>query len=103
MEEKKVITLDLTGCKYLGELHERIRVAFDFPEWYGANLDAFDDLIGTECDAEELVIIGVNTMSEELIEYMPKIYSILDSMVAQTVNDHMLYDDIKIFSYRIEN
>ena len=101
MEEKKVITLDLTGCKYLGELHERIRVAFDFPEWYGANLDAFDDLIGTECDAEELVIIGVNTMSEELIEYMPKIYSILDSMVAQTVNDHMLYDDIKIFSYRV--
>ena len=29
--EKKVITLDLTGCKYLGKLHERIRAAFDFP------------------------------------------------------------------------
>ena len=41
MDEKKVITLDLTGCKYLGELHERIRAAFDFPEWYGANWDAF--------------------------------------------------------------
>ena len=45
MEEKKIITLDLTDCKYLGELHERIKVAFDFPEWYGANLSAFDDLM----------------------------------------------------------
>ena len=28
MAENKIITLDLTYCKYLGELHERIRVAF---------------------------------------------------------------------------
>ena len=103
MKEKKTIKLDLTDCKYLGELHERIRVAFDFPEWYGANLDAFWDLLWSECDAEELVIIGVNTMPEELIEYMSEIYIILDRKIAQTVNDHMLYDDIKIFSYRIEN
>ena len=33
----KTIELDLTGCKYLSEIHERIRIAFDFPEWYGAN------------------------------------------------------------------
>ena len=26
--EKKIITLDLTDCKYLGEIHERIRIAF---------------------------------------------------------------------------
>ncbi len=45
MTDKKIITLDLTDCKYLGELHERIRVAFDFPEWYGANWDAFWDLL----------------------------------------------------------
>lgn len=27
--------LDLIGCKYLCEIHERIRTAFVFPEWYG--------------------------------------------------------------------
>ena len=31
------ITLDFTGVKTLWELHERIRIAFDFPEWYGKN------------------------------------------------------------------
>lgn len=29
MSEKKIINLDLTGCKYLGEIHERIREAFN--------------------------------------------------------------------------
>ena len=37
----KEINLDFTGVKTLWELHERIRVAFDFPEWYGKNWDAF--------------------------------------------------------------
>ncbi len=101
--EKKVITLDLTGCKYLGELHERIRVAFDFPEWYGANLDAFWDLLWSECDADEVVLIGVNTMPDELIEYMIKIYVILDRKVDERKKYSEIYDDIKPFSYRIED
>ena len=29
MEKEKIITLDLTGCKYLGEIHQRIKKAFD--------------------------------------------------------------------------
>ncbi len=103
MEEKKIIILDLTGCKYLGELHERIRVAFDFPEWYGANLSAFDDLLWTECDAEELIIIGEKTLPNEFKRVISKIHRILDKKVMQPENDHMLYDDIIPFSYRIES
>lgn len=33
--EKKMIRLDLTGCKYISEMHERIRVMFDFPSSVG--------------------------------------------------------------------
>ncbi len=62
MENEKIITLDLTDCKYLGELHERIRVAFDFPEWYGANWDAFWDFLRSESDADEVIIIGSDTL-----------------------------------------
>ncbi len=102
MEEKKTITLDLTDCKYLGELHERIRVAFDFPEWYGANLSAFDDLLWTECDAEELIIIGENTLPKELERILSQIHRVLDKKVKQTQEDHMLYEDIKPFSYIID-
>ena len=64
----KIIELDLTGCKTLGELHERIRVAFDFPEWYGKNWDAFHDLLRTECDADKVVVKGINAISSKFAE-----------------------------------
>ncbi len=101
MTDKKIITLDLTDCKYLGELHERIRVAFDFPEWYGANLDAFWDMLSRESDADEVIIKGVKTMSVELIDYMDKIYDILNRNVVKWQKYSEMYDDIRPFSYRI--
>lgn len=30
MKEKKIVTLDLTDCKYLGEIHQRIKRRFIF-------------------------------------------------------------------------
>ncbi len=100
--EKKVITLDLTGCKYLGELQERIRAAFDFPEWYGENWDAFWDLLWSECDADEVVIIGEKTLSEEFNSQLKDMHEMLDDLVKERDEDSEIYDDIKPFSYRIE-
>lgn len=34
---KKTVILDLTDCWYWIDFHERIRIAFDFPEYYGQN------------------------------------------------------------------
>ncbi len=77
----KIIELDLTGCKTLGELHERIRVAFDFPEWYGKNWDAFHDLLRTECDADKVVIKGINTLSQKFARDKEILSQILNSKV----------------------
>lgn len=95
MSEEKIITLDLTDCKYLGELHERIRVAFDFPEWYGANWSAFWDLLWSECDAEKLEITGINSLPKEFdvqIEVMKRV-------LERFKNNCKKYDEI--FEYTI--
>ena len=63
---KKTATLDLTGCKYLGELHKRIKEALDFPDYYGENWDAFWDCINIDCDVDIVIIKGSNEVSEEL-------------------------------------
>lgn len=99
---KKVIALDLTGCRYIGELHERIRAAFDFPEWYGANLIAFDDFMETECDADEVVILGADGLPEELKEYLVKLTDMLDKVVGDRKYYSSLYPHVAPFSYRIE-
>lgn len=43
MEEKQIV-LDFTGCKYITEVHWRIRDTFHFPDFYGENLDALWDM-----------------------------------------------------------
>ena len=66
MRESKTIILNLTGCKYLGELHEKIRIAFDFPEWYGANWDAFWDLLNEPREYTVVKVYGLNQLPDDL-------------------------------------
>jgi len=79
MRERKAIVLDLNGCKYLYELHERIRVTFDFPEWYGRNWDAFWDLLRSEISEEitDVEITGLGKLPAALKESGEKMIEIL--------------------------
>ncbi len=101
MEDKKIIKLDLTGIKYLGELHEKIRVAFDFPEWYGANWDAFDDLLFSECDADEVLIYGENTLSEPFEKHIKMMHEILSEFSKDRNRYADIYNDCKPFSFTV--
>ena len=80
MSKGKTIVLDLTDCKSLGELHERIRVAFKFPKWYGANWSAFWDLLWSDCDAEKLEVVGLSTLPKELDGQVEMMMKILDRL-----------------------
>ena len=78
MEQEKIITLDLTGCKYLGELHQRIKEAFDFPDFYGENWDAFWDLLRSECDEDKVMVVGGDSVSKELSTSVQTMKGILE-------------------------
>lgn len=80
MEEKKIITLDLTGCKYLGEIHQRIKKAFYFPDFYGENWSAFWDLLRTECDADLIIVLGMETVPKEYKWHIDKMQEILQRL-----------------------
>ena len=78
----KIIELDLTDCKTPFDLHERIRVAFDFPIWYGKNWDAFWDLLWSECDADKVIIHGESALTSKFDEYLMKLHEILERNIA---------------------
>ena len=80
MEQEKMITLDLTGCKYLGEIHQRIKNAFGFPDFYGENWSAFWDLLRSECDSNRIIVLGINTISEEYRWHNDKMQEILQRL-----------------------
>ena len=92
----KIIELDLTGCKYLYDLHERIRIAFDFPEWYGKNWDAFWDLLWSECDADKVIIKGENTLPKDFNNAITNMHECLDDKISFN-KEH----NFNIFSYEI--
>ena len=66
MMKPSMITLDLTGCKSLGEMHLRIREAFDFPEGYGQNWSAFWDLLSEPRYYTVVEVVGLSSLPEML-------------------------------------
>mgnify|MGYP003297325052 CR=1 FL=1 len=88
----KTIGLDLMGCKYLAEIHERIRVAFDFPEWYGKNWSAFWDLLWSECDADKVIIKVENSLSGEFDNSLSKMHEILERNKKERANSDYPFD-----------
>lgn len=73
------ITLDFTDCKYLGQIHQILKREFDFPDYYGENLDALwdclSDLIGC---CIHVYVKGLDTLPAEFAEYMKKILVIFN-------------------------
>lgn len=92
----KVIQLDLTGCKGYYELHERIRQAFDFPDFYGHNWSAFWDLLWSECDADRVEITGEGTLPEYFKKDLAKLHEILERNA-----EFCKQNNFAPFSYRV--
>ena len=97
----KTIILDLTGCKSLWDIHERIRIAFDFPEWYGKNWSSFWDLLWSECNADKLIIKGEESLPVEYAKHMQKMHAILDSEIE--FREKYKQYHFSPFSYEIES
>ena len=74
------IVLDLTRCRYGGEVHERIKEAFGFPDYYGKNWDAMWDCIDFLFDQREIVIRGFQTMPKDVREYCRPMLEIFEDL-----------------------
>ena len=69
---KETIEVDLSNCKNDKEIFDVFKVAFQFPEWFGENWNAFDDCMSNLCfDVKETLIIkvyGLQTISEKSVK-----------------------------------
>ena len=72
--------LDLTDCKYLLEMHERMKTALRFPPYYGRNWDAFWDSLTYESPVDFVEIRGEGTVSKDLRPSLDKLHEILEEV-----------------------
>lgn len=101
MDEDEVfqehITVDLTGCKYVMEFWERIKVGFGFQEHFGKNWSAFWDMLSWECPASKVTIIGANTL--------PKSWKLFGGETYLEMMEHILQrnkEDRRKYNYEFD-
>lgn len=80
MEEYTEIVLNLEGCRYLGEIHSRIKETFSFPDYYGENWDAFLDAFRTVGVPDKIIIRGESSIPKELVSQLDRMHSTLEYM-----------------------
>lgn len=85
-------TVDLTGCNYVMELHQRFQDALNFPDYYGKNLDAFWDGISIDCDVDFVTIIGSKTLPGDLKPTMNQIVLLLEENKLEWANTDCSFD-----------
>ena len=90
----EIIELDLTGCTHQIDIQKRIKVAFDFPDWYGHNWSAFRDMLRSEVTAEKLILKGIHSLPASLDKPLAIMFEILDEKVenAKKFNEQFEYE-----------
>lgn len=92
MEDSKTVKLDLTGCKYMMEMHRRIKDAFELPDYYGCNWSAFHDMLRGEIDAQRIEIYGEHTLPEEWKEQLSALHDILEYCKSERLQSGEIFD-----------
>lgn len=83
----KKIIIDFNGCRTYHKFHQILKESFDFPNYYGENLDALWDCLDNYCDFDLIVEIkGFNSLPKELKQYIPKVMNVFDDVTESTPN-----------------
>ena len=62
----KTVIIDSDKIGSFDDIHAGFASALDFPEYYGANLDALHDMLTERTDKTGVIIIGSEALTEKL-------------------------------------
>ena len=78
---KGTINIDLSSCRFVDEIHEKLKECFGFPDYYGKNWSAFwdylDDFCGDRTSETTVHVDGLDRLSKDLRSYAEKMVEIM--------------------------
>ena len=95
---ENVIVLELSECNYIGEIHQRIKETFDFPDYYGENWHAFRDAFITVGVPDKIEIKGVNSIPARLKGEIDKMLDSLKLMKQELLSYGFDFDFNAVFT-----
>ena len=85
------IKVDFSNIKYFDEAHKTLKKAFNFPDYYGENLDAlWDCLDGDYCPNDaHIEIAGIRYLNDKFDGYGDKIKKIFEELPKEYGNENI--------------
>ena len=91
------IIIDFSTCKYVDEIHEKLKESFGFPDYYGRNWSAFwdylDDFCGDRSSETTVHVDGLNRLSKDLRSYAEKMVEIMRRAEEQYPLVHFVFSE----------
>jgi ribonuclease inhibitor len=88
------LKLDFSTVKHFMDIHKVLKETFDFPDFYGENLDALWDCMRDYCEYNlHIVVVGFEHFPDEWKEYMSKIFEVFNDV----------HDECSDFTYEISD
>ena len=85
MGKAECLHVDLTDCRYVMELYDRLRISLQFPDYFGNNLHALWDVISEPWDVH-ITFVGTQTMSTDCKQLFQKILSVFEDVQKDQMN-----------------
>lgn len=104
MKKIKKYTIDFTNVNHYLEMHAVIWHAFEFPEYYGCNWDAFWDCLSEMYgDPVHIEIIGLDVIERKfddsasiMIKILKKYKHFCDDMFSNDIRIELVSGDVRI-------
>ncbi len=80
------VTLDLTPFEEKHGLHDYLKQTLDFPFYYGGNLDALYDVLGSITQATRLHLQYSAQPKGKMVEYLPRLLRVFRDAAADNYN-----------------
>ena len=88
------ITLDLTPFTEKISLHRYLKETFDFPFYYGANLDALHDELSSEMVATRITVRYPLSPTGQMQAYLPRLLRVFRDAAYENYHLEIHYEEI---------
>ena len=88
--------IDLKEFQTIAQVHEHIAKEFQFPDYYGANLDALYDMLSEYIRPITIEILGLDEIDGEFAEDMNHMLDMFEYMQDENENFHCLIDGYEL-------
>ena len=92
------VLLRLNSCRDWGTLHQRIRKAFGFPDYYGENWDAMWDCLTDlfwVTDDRHIVVRGLDALPPDLRAYAEPLRQVLEDLRTYAAPMQEIFSDLQ--------